>query len=54
MSSRIPPPWKRDPKLVARFARLHRLRRNGTLKPMTKAEMRELAQQAAPAAKPTS
>jgi hypothetical protein len=42
-------PFRLNPKLAARFARLHRLKRKGLLKPMTKDQQRaELAKLAPP------
>jgi len=38
-------PWRPNPKLAARFARLHRLKREGILQPLTKAEARALCKQ---------
>lgn len=40
-------PFKHNPKLASRNGRLHRMIQAGKLKPMSKAEMREAAEQAA-------
>lgn len=39
-------PFRYDPKLAARAARMHRLIREGKLKPMSKEQMRKLADEA--------
>lgn len=47
LPSKLPPPWlPRQRKIAARNARLRRLIRNGTLKPLTKAEARAEAAKA--------
>jgi hypothetical protein len=47
MGGRISPPWKQNPKIAARNARLHRLKRKGLTPLGDKASLRALAQQAA-------
>lgn len=49
---RVPPPWKGNPKLAARNARLHRLKRKGFLPSLTKAEARRMCNEAIAAKNP--